>query len=78
MTTRKSAGPAAAPPRVRIIAELASLSASVNKLTRADCALVSNVKALTQQVQSLSNLVHHMSKMIRPAASEEEARNQLH
>jgi hypothetical protein len=70
--------PAAEPPRVRIIAELASLRVSVNKLTRGNEVLASNVKALNQQVKVLSDLVHHMSKMMRPTAPEEEARNQLH
>jgi tetrahydromethanopterin S-methyltransferase subunit B len=51
---------------------------SVNKLTRGDETLVSNVKALTQQVKVLSGLVNHMSKMMRPTTPEEEARNQLH
>jgi|HubBroStandDraft_2_1064218.scaffolds.fasta_scaffold922040_1 hypothetical protein len=78
MTTRKSADPAAEPPRVRIIAELASVRVSVNKLTRSDEVLVSDVKVLTKQVKALSDLVHHMSKMMRPASSEGEARSQLH
>jgi hypothetical protein len=58
--------------------EIASLRASVNKLTRAQNALLFNVKALTDHVQSLSDIVQHMSKTMRPGAAEDQARNQLH
>jgi hypothetical protein len=58
--------------------EIASLRASVSKLTRAQTALLFNVKALTDQVQTLSDIVQHMSKAMRPGAAEEEARRQLH
>ena len=74
----KSASPSVEPPLTRMSNELASLRASVNKLARADNALLFNVKALTDQVQSLSDIVQHMSKTIRPGAAEEEARRQLH
>jgi hypothetical protein len=74
----KSANPSVEPPLTRMTNELAGLRASVNKLVQADNALLFNVKALTDQVQSLSGIVQHMSKMIRPGAAEEEARNQLH
>jgi hypothetical protein len=58
----------------RMSDELASLRASVNKLTRAQNALLFNVKAISDQLLSLSDMVRAM----RPGASEEEARNQLH
>jgi hypothetical protein len=58
--------------------ELASLRASVTKLARAQNALLFNVKALTDQVQTLSDMVQHMSKAMRPGAAEDEARRQLH
>ena len=68
----------AEPPLTRMSNELASLRASVNKLTRAQNALLFNVKALTDQVQSLSGTVQHMIKTMRPSAAEDEARRQLH
>jgi hypothetical protein len=71
----KSRNPSVEPPLTRMSDELASLSRSVSKLTRAQNALLFNVKALTDQVQSMSDIV---SKMIRPGAAEEEARNELH
>jgi hypothetical protein len=76
--SRKPSNPPGEPPLTRMSDELASLRASVNKLTRAQNALLFNVKALTDQVQSLSDRVQHMSKAMRPGAAEEEARNQLH
>jgi len=54
--------------------ELASLRASVNKFARAQTALVSNVKALSDEVRALSGAV----KAMRSNASEDEARRQLH
>jgi tetrahydromethanopterin S-methyltransferase subunit B len=68
----------AEPPLTRMSNELASLRASVNKLARAQNALLFNVKALTDQVQSLSGTVQHMIKAMRPSAGEDEARRQLH
>jgi hypothetical protein len=58
----------AKPPLTGMSAELGSLRASVNKLARAQNALVF-VKALTDQVQSLSGAI----KAMRPGAAEEEA-----
>jgi hypothetical protein len=74
----KSANPAVEPPLTRMTNELAGLSRSVSKLTRAQNALLFNVKTLTDQVQLLSDMVQHMSKTMRPGAAEEEARRQLH
>jgi hypothetical protein len=50
--------------------ELASLRASVNKFARAQTALVSNVKALSDEVRALSGAVKAMRS--------NEARSQLH
>jgi hypothetical protein len=58
--------------------EIVSLRASVNKLVRAQNALLSNVKALSDQVRSLSGMVQHMIKAMTPDAGENEARRQLH
>jgi hypothetical protein len=74
----KPANPPAEPPLTRISDELERLRASVNKLTRAQNALLFNVKALTDHVHSLSDMVLRMSKTMRPGAAEDEARNQLH
>ena len=54
--------------------ELASPRASVNKLTRAQNALLFNVEALSDEVRSLSGAV----KAMRPGAGEEKAWSQLH
>jgi hypothetical protein len=75
---RTPANPPPEPPLTRMSHEIASLRASVSKLTRAQTALLFNVKALTDQVQTLSDIVQHMSKAMRPGAAEEEARRQLH
>ena len=72
--SRKSANPPTAPPLTRMSDELANLRASVNKLARAQNALLFNVKALSDEVRSLSGAV----KAMRPGAAEDEARNQLH
>jgi hypothetical protein len=77
MTARlppKPANPTAEPPLTRMSNELASLRASVNKLSRAQNALLFNVKALSDEVRSLSGAV----KAMRPGAAEEETRGQLH
>jgi tetrahydromethanopterin S-methyltransferase subunit B len=76
--TQKPATSPTAPTQTRVSDELASLRASVNKLARAQSALVLNVKALTDQVKMLSDIVQHMSKTMNPRAAEDEARNQLH
>jgi hypothetical protein len=57
--------------------ELERLRASVNKLARAQNTLLFNVKALSDQVQSLSGTVQHMIKAM-PGAGDDEARRQLH
>ena len=62
------------PPLTRMSDELASLRASVNKVARAQNALLFNVKALTDQVQSVSGMI----KAMRLSAAEDEARRQLH
>jgi hypothetical protein len=67
----------AEPPLTRMSGELASLRASVNKLARAQNDLLFNIKALSDQVQSLSGTVQHMIKAM-PGAAEDEARRQLH
>ena len=54
--------------------ELERLRASVNKLARAQNALLFNVKALSDEVRSLSGAV----KAMRPGAAEEETGGQLH
>ena len=64
----------AEPSLTRMSDELASLRASVNKLARAQNALLFNVKALSDEVQLLSGAI----KAMRPGAAEEEARSQLH
>jgi hypothetical protein len=74
---RTPANSPAEPPLTRMSGELASLRASVNKLARVQTALLFNVKALTDQVQSLSNTMQHMIKAMRLSAGEE-ARRQLH
>ena len=74
----KPASPPAEPPLTRMSNELASLRASVGKLTRAQNALLFNVKALTDHVHLLSDMVQHMRKTMRPGAAEDEARRQLH
>ena len=51
----------AEPPLTRMSNELASLRASVNKLARAQNALLFNVKALSDQVRSLSGTVQQMA-----------------
>ena len=58
--------------------ELASLRASVNNLARAQNALLFNVKALGDQVRSLSGTVQQMIKAMTPCAGENEARRHLH
>ena len=72
--SRRPANPPAEPPLTRISDELASLRADVSKLTRAQNALLFNVKALSDEVRSLSGAV----KAMRPGAAEDEARRQLH
>ena len=74
---RTPANSPAEPPLTRMSDELASLRASVNKLARAQNALLFNVKALTDQVQSLSDTMQQI-KAMRPGAAEDEARSQLH
>jgi hypothetical protein len=80
MTARlppKPPNPPAEPPLTRMSNELASLRASVSKVARAQNAVLFNIKALSDQVQSLSATVHHMTKAM-PGAAEDEARRQLH
>ena len=55
-----------------------SACASVNKLARAQNALLFNVKALSDQVQSLSGTVQQMASTMNGKAGEDEARRQLH
>jgi hypothetical protein len=62
------------PSLTRMSDELASLRASVNKFARGQTALLSNVKALSDEVRSLSGAV----KAMRSNASEDEAQRQLH
>ena len=72
--SRKTANPPAESPLTRMSDELASLRASVNKLARAQNVLLFNIKALTDQVQSLSGTI----KAMRLSAGEDEAPRQLH
>jgi len=58
--------------------EIVSPRASVNGLARVQHALLSNVKARSDEVRSLSGTVQHMIEAMRPGADEDEARNQLH
>jgi hypothetical protein len=58
--------------------ELTSLRAPVNKLARAKNALLFNIKALSDQVQSLSGTVQRMASTMNGTAGEDEARRQLH
>jgi hypothetical protein len=74
---RTPANSPAQPPLTRMSDELASLHASVNKLARAQNALLFNVKALTDQVESLSDTMQHVIKAMRPGAGEDEARRHL-
>jgi hypothetical protein len=67
----------AEPSLTRMSDEIVSLRASVNKLARAQNGLLFNIKALSDQVQSLSGTVQHMIKAM-PGAGEDEARLQLH
>ena len=76
--SRTPANSPAQPPPTRMSDELERLRASVNKLARAQNALLFNVKALTDQVQSLSDTMQHVIKTLRPGAAEDEARRQLH
>ena len=76
--SRTPANSPAEPPLTRMSDELASLRASVNKLARAQNALLFNVKALSDQVQSLSGTVQHMIKTMRLGAGEDDVRRQLH
>ena len=61
----------------RMSDEIVSRRASVNGLARVQHALLSNVKAFSDQVRSLSGTVQHMIKAMRPGAGEGEARRQL-
>src|ERR1700733_5728117 len=74
----KLVNPPAEPPLTRMSNELTSLRASVNKLARAQNALLFNVKALIDQVQSLSGTVQQMASTMNGKAGEDEARRQLH
>jgi hypothetical protein len=67
---RTPANSPAQPPLTRMSDELKRLRASVNKLARAQNALLFNVKAL----QSLSDMMQHVIKTMRPGAAEDEAR----
>jgi hypothetical protein len=68
----------AEPPLTRMSNELASLCASLNKLERAQNALLFNVKALSDQVQSPSGTIQQMASTMNEKAGEDEARHQLH
>jgi dsDNA-specific endonuclease/ATPase MutS2 len=58
--------------------ELASLRASVDKFARAQNARLFNVKALRDQVQSLSGALEQMASTMNRKAGEDEGRRQLH
>jgi hypothetical protein len=62
----------------RMSNELTSLRASLDKLARAQNALLFNVKALSDQLQSLSGTVQQMASTMNRKAGEDEARRQLH
>jgi len=68
----------AGPPVTRISNEFTSLRASVNKLARAQNALLFNVKAVTDQVQSLSGALQRMASTMNGKAGEDEGRRQPH
>jgi hydroxyethylthiazole kinase-like sugar kinase family protein len=72
---------ASLPPKpVNIPAEppMTRMSNELNKLARAQSALLFNVKALTDQVQCLSRTVQQMASTMNGRAGEDEARHQLH
>ena len=62
----------------RMSDELERQRAPVNKLARAQNALLFNIKALSDQVQSLSGTVQRMASTMNGTAGEDEARRQLH
>ena len=72
--SRTPANSPAQPPLTRMSDELERLRASVSKLTRAQNALLFNIKALNDEVRLLSGAV----KAMRPDAGEDEARRHLH
>ena len=74
----KPSNSSAEPPLTRMSNELTSRRASVNKLARAQNALLFNIKALSEQVQSLSGTVQQMASTMNGKAGEDEARRQLH
>ena len=69
--SRTPANSPAEPPLTRMSDELASLRASVNKLARAQNALLFNVKALSDQVHSLSGTVQQMASTTNGKAGED-------
>jgi hypothetical protein len=68
----------AEPLMIRMSNELTSLRASVNKFAPAQNALLFNVKALRDQVQSLSGALQQMESTMNGKAGEDEGRRQLH
>jgi len=68
----------AEPPLTRTSDEFTNLRASVNKLARAQNALLFKVKALIDQVQSVSGTVRQMASTMNGKAGEDGARRQLH
>ena len=75
---RTPANSPAQPPLTRMSDELERQRAPVNKLARAQNALLFNVKALSDQVQSLSGAVQQMASTMNGKAGEDGARRQLH
>jgi TolA-binding protein len=74
----KPANHPAEPPLTRMSDEIASLRAAVIKLSRADNAVLLNVKVLSDQIRSLTGTVEQMASAMNRKAEENEARCQLH
>jgi cell division protein FtsB len=58
--------------------EIASLRASLAKVERTQTKVLADVKALRDEVRSLSGELRRMLEAMRPEAAEDEARRQLH
>lgn len=58
--------------------DIVSLRASVARIAGAQPTLLADVKALREEVRSLSGEVRRLLEAMRPEAAEDEARRQLH
>jgi cell division protein FtsB len=66
------------PSVTRMSEEIASLRASLAKVERTQTKVLADVKALRDEVRSLSGELRRMLEAMRPEAAEDEARRQLH